>query len=79
MKDYRFELDKSDGGSLAVPLNGIGGLGIEVDEDMLKKFHVPLVHKGVIWIDFKSRLSASILSLELNSISNIDVNICIGY
>ena len=48
LKDYKFELDKSDGGSLAVPLNGIGGLGIEVDEDMLKKFHVPLIHTGVI-------------------------------
>ena len=47
LRDYTFELDKSDGGSLAVPINEIGGLGIEIDENMLKKFHVPLIHKGV--------------------------------
>ena len=48
LKDHKFELDKSDGGSLAVPISRTGGLGIEVDEDMLTKFHVPLTHTGVI-------------------------------
>ena len=48
LKGHKFELDKSDGGSLAVPFNGIGGLGIEVDEDVLEKFHVPLIHSGAV-------------------------------
>jgi hypothetical protein len=48
LKDHKFELDKSDGGSLAVPFNGMGGLGIEVDEDVLEKFHVPLIHSGAV-------------------------------
>ena len=48
LKGHKFELDTSDGGSLAVPINGIGGLGIEVDEDVLARFHVPLTHTGVV-------------------------------
>ena len=48
LKGHQFELEKSDGGSLAVPINKLGGLGIEVDEDVLQRFHVPLTHTGVV-------------------------------
>ena len=48
MKGHKFELDKTCGGSLDVPFNDVGGLGIEVDETVLEKYHVPLVHTGVV-------------------------------
>ena len=52
MKGHKFELDKTCGGSLDVPFNDVGGLGIEVDETVLEKYHVPLVHTGVVeaWV-----------------------------
>ena len=48
MKGHKFELDKTFGGSLDVPFNDVGGLGIEVDETVLEKYNVPLVHTGVV-------------------------------
>ena len=41
-------LDKACGGSLDVPFNDIGGLGIEVDETVIAKYNVPLVHTGFV-------------------------------
>ena len=48
MKGHKFELDKTCGGSLDVPFNDVGGLGIDVDETVLEKYNVPLVHTGVV-------------------------------
>ena len=48
IKGHKFELETSDGGSIAVPISSEGGLGIEVDEDAITRFHVPLVHTGIV-------------------------------
>ena len=50
LKGHKFVLDKACGGSLDVPFNDIGGLGIEVDETVLTKYNVPLVHTGFVEI-----------------------------